>query len=184
MALQFLHNRYLRVIERILSCSWLLTKLYVSIQDNMVINEFASIQIKDPNVLVIGCGSIPNTVITLARSMNWKITGIDKDKKAVEKARKIITKYGLRNVEIRYADAKDADLKGFDLIVVALGTEPKEKILERISRDAEKGAYIVCRTAGSFSLLLGREDLNIKNLEIVSRRFRKDGTESVVLLKR
>ena len=43
--------------------------------------------------------------------------------------------------EIKVADGKDVDLKGYDLIVVALGTEPRKGILERISREADKKTY-------------------------------------------
>ena len=185
MALQSLHNKYLRVLEKIFSRSWLLTKLYIAIQDKIIIDEFSSIPIKDEsNVLVIGCGSIPNTVVSLAKIKKWNIVGIDRDKDAVDAAKKIIERYQLRNVEIKHADGKDADLKNFNLIVVALGTEPKKEILEKISKDAKKGTYIVCRTAGSFSLVFGKEEMNVRNLEILDRKMRKDGTESVILIKR
>jgi len=185
MALQSLHNKYLRFLEKVFSRSWLLTKLYIAIQDKIIVEEFSSIPIKDgSNVLIIGCGSIPNTVVSLARIKRWNIVSIDKDKDAVSSANKVIEKYNLKNVQIRHVDGRDVNFEDFDLIVVALGTEPKKEILEKISKDTKKGAYIVCRTAGSFSLVLGKEKMNLKNLEILDRKMRKDGTESIILVKR
>ena len=184
MELQYLHNKLLRIVEKIFSKSHVLTKFYIDIQEKTVLEEFLQFGLDDNSkVLVMGCGSIPNTVVSLARNRKWKIVGIDRDKTAIENAKKIIDEYGLKNVTVKRADGMEMDLKGYNLIVVALGIEPKDKVLERISRDADGGTYILCRTAGAFSRIFGKENLNIDGLKMVKRYRRKDGTESIVFVK-
>lgn len=158
MALLYLHNKYLRVLEKIFSKFTLLTKFYINAQEKVVLEEFESLPMKDDaKVLFIGCGSIPNTLISLAKMKKWNLVGIDRDEKAVYNAKKILDMYGFKNVQIKHVDGRDVDLKDFDLIVVALGTEPKKDILERISANSKPGTYVLCRSTGSFSKIFGKE---------------------------
>ena len=184
MGLQSLHNRFLRFLEKIASRSKILTMLYIWIQDKVVLEEFSTIpDEKISNVLIIGCGSIPNTAITLAKEKKWDIVGIDKDRDAVTRAKKVVEMYNLKNIDIKYLHGKDVDLDSFDLIVVALGVEPKREILNRVLRDTKKGTYIAWRSAGSFSVLLGKEEMDIKGLNLFDRRKRMDGTETFIITK-
>lgn len=184
MGLQYLHNKLLRIAEKILSRSNFLTELYINLQEGTIREEFSHFREDEVNLLVIGCGSIPNTIISLARWRKWNITGIDRDETAIRNALRIIERYKLRNVRIEKVDGIDVSLKGYDIIVVALGIEPKRKVLERIARDADKGTYILCRTAGLFSRIFGRENFDdIKGLRLVKRYRRKDGTEAIIFLK-
>ena len=184
MELQSMHNRLLRFLEKVASHSKILTMLYIWIQDKIVLEEFSTIPSKKIyNVLIIGCGSIPNTAITLARAKRWNVVGIDRDKDAVIKAKRVVKMYKLENIDIKYLDGKDVDLEGFDLIIVALGVEPKREILSRVFRKARSGTYIAWRNAGYFSMLLGREEMDIKGLKLFDRRKRKDGTETIIVTK-
>ena len=184
MPLQNLHNKLFRFFEKIVSKSWILTKLYVSFFEEMTIKEFSAVPLGEgAKVLVIGCGSIPNTVITIAKSFPWNVVGIDRDPRAVEKARRIVERYKLENVKIMEADGKDFDVKGYDLIVVALGVEPKNDVIKRISKEVKEGCYIVCRTSEPLSKLYGKEGLGFDGLNLCSRYRRADFLESILLVK-
>ncbi len=185
MKLQYLHNKLLRIVEKIFSRSDVLTRFYIAVQERTVLEEFSQFDLgTNSRVLIMGCGSIPNTIISLARNKKWKIVGIDRDLAAVENARKIVREYGLKNVDIERADGMEVDLKGYNLIVVALGIEPKNRVLERISKDADSGTYILCRTAGAFSKIFGRENLKIDGLKTIKHYRRKDGTGSIIFVKK
>ena len=184
MELQYLHNKLLRFVEKIFSKSNFLTEFYIDIQERTVLEEFSQFDLDiNSKVLIMGCGSIPNTVRSLARNKKWEIVSIDRDEIAVRNAEKIIDRYGLKNVIVKKADGMEVDLKGYNLIVVALGIEPKSRVLERISKDADSGTYILCRTAGAFSKIFGKENLEVNGLKMIKRYRRKDGTESIVFVK-
>ena len=76
------------------------------------------IDINEKNaILHIGCGPLPNTLITLAQHFKANYTGIDKNKEAVEIAKRIVKEYEL-NIKIEEGDAISYALKKFDIIIV------------------------------------------------------------------
>ncbi len=95
--------------------------------------------------LYAGCG---NVTLPLAKSCG-AVLGIEKSPHAVAAARSTAERAGVTNVSFRCADAADADLKGFEGVVV----DPPRSglaagVLRRICRDAPaRLAYLSCNPA-------------------------------------
>jgi len=180
-----LHNLLIEILEKILCKSYLLTRFYTNLFKRMTLDEFSMVDLpKDAKILVIGCGSIPHTIITLAENKGWRFVGIDKDREAVKKAKKVIRLFNLEDkVEIREGDGMDFDVNGYDLIVIAYGVEPKEEILKRIWKNTDKGTKILYRSAWEVTNpLYGKEKIPDVNIEKVFYRW--DLVKSLLIVKR
>ena len=178
-----IHNRIIRILELILEKSNFLSKSYTKFFTKMTLNEFKMADLsKEANVLVIGCGPVPHTLTILGEKTNWKITGIDKDKKAVEKAKIVISKYNLDNkIKVKNEDGLKVDLSDYDLIVIAHGVEPKEKILERVMKDKPNGANVLYRTTWEvLDIFYGKEWLPDQTI-IKKVYYRPDLIKSIIL---
>ena len=143
-----LQNLSIRILEKILEKSSILTNIYIAIFTKMTLNEFAMAKIPDrANVLVIGSGSVPHTLIIIGEKTNWNVVGIDREMRAVNKGKLMIERFGLQdNVKVKYGDGLTINLEGYDLIVIAYGVEPKEKLVERILKDKDQQAGLIYRT--------------------------------------
>ncbi len=186
MKKKYLHDITIRYLEKLLWKSRLLTNLYISFFENMTLKEFSNVDIKDrANVLVIGCGAIPNTLIILGKKKKWNIVGIDKDTNAVEKARELLTRYKLDDhVRVEEGNGLTIDLNEFDLVVVAHGVEPKERILERIAKDTNIDSIIMYRTTwDSLNFIYGKEKIP-KGLVEKNSYYRSDLIKTIMLVKR
>ena len=178
-----LHNGFIRFIEKVFEKSKLLTSIYIAFFTKMTLDEFSRVSIpEDGKVLVIGCGSIPHTVIILAREKQWRITGIDRDSEAIEKARALVERYGLKEkVTIMEGDGLTFGLSGYDLIVVAHGVEPKGKVLERVVEDMDAKAVVLFRTTwDALDVVYGEEDVP-EGVSVVDVFYRFDLIKSIVM---
>lgn len=178
-----LHNVFIRFIEKVFERSKLLTSIYIAFFTKMTLDEFSRVSIpEDGKVLVIGCGSIPHTVIILAREKQWRITGIDRDSEAIEKARALVERYGLKEkVTITEGDGLTFGLSGYDLIVVAHGVEPKGKVLERVVEDMDAKAVVLFRTTwDALDVVYGEEDVP-EGVSVVDVFYRFDLIKSIVM---
>ncbi|KAA0002433.1 MAG: class I SAM-dependent methyltransferase [Thermoplasmata archaeon] len=130
------HDLALRTLEKILSTNFF-GRLYTKFFEKMTLDEFEMVEIKKGNkVLHVGCGAVPNTLLILAGNMEAHFVGIDRDKKAVEKARGMVKKYELdKKIKIEKGDAMTYPLSNFDVIIISLGVEPREK--KRYLRELE-----------------------------------------------
>ncbi len=94
----------------------------------------------DDTVIHIGCGSLPFTAVLTAQLSGARVIGVDCDADAVEKARAVVARLGLREqVSIVEADAADDGLPAADVVLVALQARPKAAIYRNIARNAEAG---------------------------------------------
>lgn len=181
-----LHNVLIEMLEKLLCRSYLLTKIYVNFFKKMTIDEFSMVDLPEGSkVLVIGCGSIPHTILTLAKVKRWSFVGIDRDKEAVERAKRVIKLFKLDGkVMIKEGDGMDFDVSGYDLIVIAYGVEPKEEILLRVWKEVDVGTRILYRSAWeATNPIYGKEnlpeDLHVKNIF-----YRPDLVKSILLVKK
>ena len=152
----------------------------------MTLKEFSITPIPDnAKVLIIGCGSLPHTMIILGLEKKWKITGIDIDPKAVKKAKSMIKKYKLKGeIEIIQNNGLTVDLTGYDLIVVSYDVQPKDKMLERIIKDMDDKTLILYRTTWeSFEKIYGKEKI-AKNVNILKTFYRSDFIKSILMIRR
>ncbi|HDO19120.1 MAG TPA: class I SAM-dependent methyltransferase, partial [Thermoplasmatales archaeon] len=68
-----------------------MSERYTALFRKLTLDEFSIIDSKETTkALVIGCGSIPHTLIIIAKYKGWSIVGIDKDEEAVKRAREIV----------------------------------------------------------------------------------------------
>jgi len=179
------HNFFIGLFEKLLYKNDLLSKLYIGFFKKMTIKEFSTVRIPEyAKVLIIGCGSLPHTVINLGIGKKWKLTGIDIDKDAVNKAKSLVKKYKLKGeVKILEGNGLTVDLSGYDLIVISFDVKPKEKILERLLKDMDEKTFILYRTTlESFKKIYGK-DVITKNATIEKTFYRSDFIKSLILTR-
>jgi protein-L-isoaspartate O-methyltransferase len=109
--------------------------------------EYATLNLsKEKKILHIGCGSYPLTELSLAELFDVHITGIDKNKKAVLRAKKIIKQKNLENsIRIEMGNGTKYPMNDFDLIIVSSCALPKKEILDHIFSQAKKNCKIIIR---------------------------------------
>ena len=180
------HDIMLRTIEKIISTNFF-GRLYTKFFEKMTLDEFEMVEIKKGNkVLHVGCGAVPNTLLILAGNMEAHFVGIDRDKKAVEKAREMVKKYGLeKKITIEKGDAMRYPLSDFDVIIISLGVEPREKVFERIRNEARDDAKIVARKPWDFmDKIYGKKEFIPNGFKIVKTFNRQDFIKSMLLCKK
>ena len=101
---------------------------------------------KNDKILHIGCGAYPLTEITLASNDVNRVIGIDKNKKVVKRARKIITKKNLKDkICIKHGNGVDFPVNDFSVIIISSCSNPKIKILDNIIKNVKPKTKIVVR---------------------------------------
>lgn len=180
-----LHDLALRTLEKILSTNFL-GRIYTKFFEKMTLDEFEMVGIeKNHKVLHVGCGAVPNTLLILAKNMDASFVGIDRDEKAVEMARKMVKSYGLeRKIKIEIGDALSYGFSEFDVIIISLGVEPRDKIFERIINETEDNAKIVARKPwDSMDRVYGRDEFVPRGFDVVKTFNRQDFIKSMLMVK-
>ena len=174
-----MHDKIFIMLEKFLKP---FHRAYINLYEKMTLEEFEMVNItKESNVLHIGCGPIPNTLIILAKNIPANYVGIDKSKEAVEMAREMVRKYGV-NIKIEHGDALTYPLKDFDIIIVSFGVEPSSKIFERIQRDMRDNAFILYRKQWDFMDKIYARSIP-QGFKIVAEHKRRDFIKSYLLQK-
>jgi len=179
-----LHDQLFIITEKILS-STLLRRAYINFFEKSILEEFEMVNIgSNDKILHVGCGALPNTLISLAKNIAAHYIGIDKDKEAVEIAKKIVAEYGLKNVEIEQGDALHYPFKEFDIIIISFGVEPKEKVFDRLKKETKEDVRIVFRKTWDFmDVIYGRKYFLPTGFKIVAFHNRRDFIKSYLLKK-
>ena len=179
-----LHDRMFIKMEKILS-STILRRAYINFFERATLEEFEMVDIGEgDNVLHIGCGSLPNTLITLARNFPASYTGIDVDGEAVEIARDAVREYGLKNVEIERGDAISYPLKDFNIIIISYGVEPKEAVFRRLKNETKEDVRIVYRKQWDFmDAIYGVRETIPDGFKVKAFHKRRDMIKSYLLEK-
>ncbi|HEC86538.1 MAG TPA: hypothetical protein ENI49_01515 [Thermoplasmatales archaeon] len=183
---RYLHNRLIRVVEKVLEGSKLLTDLYIRFFRKMTVDEFSKVFLpEDARVLIIGCGSIPHTAVIVAKEKPWKIVGVDRDKDAVQKARFLVERYGLSDrVSVMEGNGLTFDLSGYDLVVLAHGVEPKDEILKRIAVEVDGETVVLFRTTWDFLDKVYGDEGVPEDFDVVAVFKRPDFIKSVFMKRR
>ncbi|WP_350344370.1 methyltransferase domain-containing protein [Proteinivorax tanatarense] len=121
--------------------------LYHSIYKNVMRNEIKLANITSNDVVLnIGCGAIPFTALHIVQMTGAKVIALDKDKEAVEKAKKCLSKYKLqKNIEIALGDGIVENLPDFTVAIIALHVKEKATMLENLKLTKSPGARVVFR---------------------------------------
>ena len=156
-------------------------RAYINLYEKMTLEEFEMVKIKPTdNILHIGCGPIPNTLIILAKNIPAKYTGIDRDREAVKMAREMVQKYGL-DVKIEYGDALTYPIDSYDVIIVSYGVEPYEKVFDRIRKEMKKDAVVIYRKQWDFMDFIYKKRGVPSGFRIVGEHKRRDLIKSYML---
>ncbi|MCD6236506.1 MAG: class I SAM-dependent methyltransferase [Thermoplasmata archaeon] len=180
-----IHGKLIATIEKILSASDTLSERYNELFRKLTLDEFSIIETREiAKVLVIGCGSIPHTLTITAKYKGWSIVGIDKDEEAVKRARESIRRFGLEDkIIIQKGDGLTFDISGYNIIVVAHGVEPREKVLERIWKDADPGTNILYRTSWEILYPIYGKDRIPEWIPVKRVFYRSDLVKSLLIVK-
>ena len=143
---------------------------YINIYKSLVNEEIKLANISSNNsILVIGCGSIPSSCILLAYETDAKVTGIDFDKKAVKKAKRLVEKLKLENkIKITNSSGTDFPLENFDIVIILYGVRNLINVFKHLSKDMKKNAKVTIRAPETFN----PEDPEIKL--IISNNFKQE----------
>lgn len=178
-----MHDFLLRSMEKIFATNFF-GKVYTKFFEKMTLDEFKMVNIKQKEkILHIGCGAVPNTLLILAKHFDAFFVGIDRDAKAVEKAREMVKKYGLENkIKIERGEAISYPVSNFDVIVISLGVEPKEEVFERIRSEMKGGARVVARKPWDFmDVIYGRKGFTPNGFKVINTFNRQDFIKSMLL---
>ncbi|MCP2264994.1 nicotianamine synthase family protein [Promicromonospora thailandica] len=108
-------------------------------------------------VAVVGCGPLPLTAFGYADALGCPVVGLDRAEDAVARARRVSARLG-SPVRFERADAADADLAGYDAVVLAalVGETPSDKaaVLARMAAAMRPGAHLLARSAHGLRTLL------------------------------
>jgi len=176
------HDYLFIFLEKYLS-SLPLKHAYIKFFEKATLEEFEIVDINENDtILHIGCGPLPNTLITLAQHFKANYTGIDKDKEAVKIARKIVKEYRL-NIKIEEGDAIDYPLQHFDIIIVSYGVEPKEKIFKRLRKETKENVRIILRKQWDFMDTIYGRNIIPEGFKVIGYKKRRDFLKSYLLMK-
>jgi precorrin-6B methylase 2 len=146
----------------------------------------------DKKILHIGCGAYPITAITLARNNGVKVTAIDRNKKAVEKAKNIVHKKKLdKRITIIHVNGTKYPIERFDTIIISGCAIPRTAIFKHIFENAKSKSKIIIREIDSgaksvIKIINLYQDINIiKNIKNRPLSFFKPfGWQSFYLIKK
>jgi len=100
----------------------------------------------EDKVLNIGCGAIPFSAIYIARLVGGEVEAIDYDGSACIQAQKCIAKLNLTDkINIKKGNGINYEVNDFNVILVALQAEPKDKILDNLYNNTEPGTHLIFR---------------------------------------
>lgn len=122
--------------------------LYVEYYSDIIDHEIKLTHMdQTTSVLHVGCGSIPASSMLLAQKCNAKVTGIDRDEKAVKKARICVENNGLSHqIDIQQKDALQMDLLSYNVILISQGIIPKESFLKELSKHISSDQILILRS--------------------------------------
>lgn len=98
------------------------------------------------NIMMVGCGSCPETLIFLKRRFpKIKLTAIDNSKEAAFISNKLLKYLGYIDVDVLFVDGTRYDYKKHDGIIVANFVTPKKAVLDQIAETANNNTRILVR---------------------------------------
>jgi hypothetical protein len=109
-------------------------------------------------VAFLGSGPLPLSPVLVAGELGVPVDGIDRDEAAVTLARRVVEALGVPGVSFVHSDVADADLRPYDVVVLAalVGVSASEKrsVLRRLAGAMAPGAVLLARSARGMRSLL------------------------------
>ena len=144
---------------------------YIEYYNDIVDEEISMADINDSDKVVhVGCGPVPSTSVLIAQQTNACVTGIDKDAQAIKGASSCIQLLNLNEqIQVQHANALDFSIKGFDVIMVSQGVEPRYEILKNVSRSMKAGTKVLFRTVSNVHGELTDSDMILKEFFTIKK---------------
>jgi precorrin-6B methylase 2 len=95
------------------------------------------------NVLHIGCGAIPYSLLILSKETQAHITGIDNQTRSITSAKKFITDHN--NIHIEQASGETYDVSTYDVILISYGIGDIEAVLKNALQHLKTNGKIILR---------------------------------------
>jgi ubiquinone/menaquinone biosynthesis C-methylase UbiE len=121
---------------------------YLDLYADLVRKEIEMAEItSNDSILVIGCGTLPSTSLLLYNETNAKIVAVDKDKNAINGAKKFLSNIQITDkIILKHANGLDYPLNDFNVIFILYGVKYIEKIIDYLDKKANKNSKIIVRT--------------------------------------
>jgi SAM-dependent methyltransferase len=109
--------------------------------------EYRLLNISDGNkVIHIGCGAFPLSAIILVETTGATVLGIDKNRKKVEAANKLVRSKNLHHrIKIDHGDGVDYPVENFDTIIISGCVFPMLTTVDHVLEEAKHHCKIIIR---------------------------------------
>jgi 16S rRNA G527 N7-methylase RsmG len=104
-------------------------------------------------LIMVGSGPFPESTIIYGKGGFESIVGIDKDEKAIIKAKQVIGNLGLENIHFINIEAKEYDDYSGDIIIIGNFVKPKYEVLVKVVEKMKDKAFIFLRIPSSLDQL-------------------------------
>lgn len=137
-----------RFLEKQISFCPPLIRLYMAPYRTVIQREIDLADIgPDDTVLNIGCGAVPFTAIHVARMTQAQVRAVDRDEKAVHKARLLVCAMGLEEyIQVEVGHGEEYLQYPFTVALVALQVVPKEEVWNSLFQQAPSGGRLIFRS--------------------------------------
>ncbi len=155
------------ILENILVHFDTLSSVYIRYYTDIIEQEIqlASITKKD-KILHIGSGCIPATSLLLATTVGSPIVAIDKNQTTI----KTFNKTNMAQIiNAEHANAIDHNVHAYDVIIISQGIEPRDSILQHISKKINTETRVLFRTISDSNGSLSKQDQILQSLFTVEK---------------
>lgn len=99
-------------------------------------------------ILFIGSGPSPISAILLSRINSAKVDCYDRSSEACTASQRVVDRLGLSDrITVSNSSGEDGKVYGYDVIVVALLAQPKDRIMDNIWFHAPQNVRVICRNS-------------------------------------
>ena len=160
------------IVEKIVINLPKLMPFYLEFYDSMLENEIKLANISKINKIVhVGCGPVPSTCIIIAKRIRATITGVEKNLRSVQQAKRVVSSLKLNdNINIVYTDGKDFSYEPFDLVIISQGVSSYKQILENISKKVNDNARLIIRTSSDLKANIVKKDYFLRDMFIIEKK--------------
>jgi precorrin-6B methylase 2 len=121
---------------------------YLNLYKELVQKEIKMAKITNSDsIIVIGCGTLPSTPLLISMKTNAKIVAIDKDEKAIKRAKTFLSNINFDSkINLKHANGLDYPINDFDVIIISYGVKNIEKIFDYLFDNIRSDTRIIIRT--------------------------------------
>jgi ubiquinone/menaquinone biosynthesis C-methylase UbiE len=140
---------------------------YINLYRDIVQKEIKMARIKKSDtIIVIGCGTLPSTPILISEKTNAKIVALDKDRKAIDKAKIFLSNIHMdKKIKLIYANGLNYPIEKYDVIILLYGLKDIKKFFSYLYKNIKSNTKIIVRTNNEADINLFKNFKVIKHAE-------------------